>query len=43
VVELWVSEQLRDRAQSNCRSLAEAPQIEDAEERPGEPDFEAEP
>jgi hypothetical protein len=43
VVELWVSEQLRDRAQGNGRSLAEAPQIEDAEERLGEPDFEAEP
>jgi hypothetical protein len=43
VVALWVSEQLRDRAQSKGRSLAEALQIEDAEERPGEPDFEAEP
>ena len=42
-VELWVSEQLRDRAHSNGRSLAEALLIEDAEERPGEPDFEAEP
>ncbi len=43
VVELWVSEQLRYRAQRNGRSLAEALQIEDTKERLGEPEFEAEP
>jgi lambda repressor-like predicted transcriptional regulator len=43
VVELWVSEQLRDRAQRNGRSLAEALQLEDAQRQPGEPDLEAEP
>jgi hypothetical protein len=43
VVELWVSEQLRDRTQRNGRSLAEARQLEDAQGQPGEPDLEAEP
>jgi DNA-binding CsgD family transcriptional regulator len=43
VVEMWVSEQLRDRNQRNGRSLAEALQLEDAQRQPGEPDLEAEP
>jgi hypothetical protein len=43
VVELWVSEQLRDRAQRNGRSLAEGPEAQGPQDRPGEPDFEAEP
>jgi hypothetical protein len=40
VVELWVSEQLRDRLQRNGQSLAE---VEDARRESGEPDLEAEP
>jgi hypothetical protein len=43
VVELWVSEQLRDRTQRNSQSLAEALQAQGPQDRPGEPDFEAEP
>jgi hypothetical protein len=43
VVELWVSEQLRDRIQRNGQSLAEALEVEDARREPGEPDLEAEP
>jgi plasmid maintenance system antidote protein VapI len=43
VVELWVSEQLRDRIKSNSKSLAEALQVADEQVCPGEPDFEAEP
>jgi hypothetical protein len=43
VVELWASEQLRDRTQRNGRSLAEALQLEYAQRQPGEPDLEAEP
>jgi hypothetical protein len=40
VVELWVSEQLRDRLQRNGQSLAE---VKDARRESGEPDLEAEP
>jgi hypothetical protein len=43
VVELWVSEQLRDRTQRNGRSLAEALQLEEAQRQPDEPELEAEP
>jgi lambda repressor-like predicted transcriptional regulator len=43
MVELWVSQQLRDRTQRNSRSLAEALEAEVPQDRPGEPDFEAEP
>ena len=43
VVELWVSEQLRDRIHRNGHSLAEALQMQDAQREPGEPDLEAEP
>jgi hypothetical protein len=43
VVELWVNQQLRDRAQRNGRSLAEALEAQGPQDRPGEPDFEAEP
>ena len=42
-VELWVSEQLRDRTRRNGRSLAEALEAEVPQDRPGEPDLEAEP
>ncbi len=43
VVELWVSEQLRDRIQRNGWSLAEALRIADERPEQGEPDLEAEP
>ena len=43
VVELWVSEQLRDRTRRNGRSLAKALEAQGPQDRPGEPDFEAEP
>jgi DNA-binding CsgD family transcriptional regulator len=44
VVELWVSDQLRDRNQRNGRSLAEALQPPEVAQRElGEPDLEAEP
>jgi hypothetical protein len=43
VVELWVSEQLRDRLHRNGHSLTDALQMQDAQREPGEPDLEAEP
>ena len=43
VVELWVNQQLRDRTRRNGRSLAEALEAEVPQDRPGEPDLEAEP
>jgi hypothetical protein len=43
VVELWVSEQLRDRVQRDGRSLAEALQAVDEQADPGEPYPEVEP
>jgi len=43
VVELWVSEQLRDRTRRNGRSLAKALEAQGPQDRPGEPDFEVEP
>ena len=43
VVELWVSEQLRDRTQRSGRSLAQALEAQGPPDRPGEPDFEVEP
>jgi hypothetical protein len=43
VVELWVSEQLRDCIQRNGRSLDQALQAAEAQREPGEPDLEVEP
>jgi hypothetical protein len=43
VIELWVNQQLSDRTQRNSRSLAEALEAQGQQDRPGEPDFEAEP
>jgi hypothetical protein len=43
VVELWVSEQLRDRLERNSISLTEALQPPDKPAAPPEPDVEAEP
>ena len=39
----WVSEQMRDRIQRNGKSLAEALQAKEAQNRAAEPDLEAEP
>jgi hypothetical protein len=43
LVELWVNQQLRDRTQRNGPSLGEALEAPGPQDRPGEPDFEAEP
>ena len=43
VVVTWVSEQMRDRIQRNGKSLAEALQAKEAQNRAAEPDLEAEP
>jgi exosome complex RNA-binding protein Rrp42 (RNase PH superfamily) len=43
VVELWVSEQLRDRIRHDGRSLDQTRQLEGAQREPSEPDLEAEP
>ena len=43
VVVTWVSEQIRDRIQRNGKSLAEALQAKETQNRAAEPDLEAEP
>jgi hypothetical protein len=43
VVELWVNQQLRDHTQRNGQSFAAALEAQGPQDRPGEPDLEAEP